>query len=55
MKEKKTVGRPNIENKRVTLSMRIKPEFKLWLESFEISKGAVIEKLIQEELKRIEK
>jgi hypothetical protein len=55
MKEKKAVGRPNIENKRVTLSMRIKPEFKLWLESFEISKGAVIERLIQEELSKIEK
>jgi hypothetical protein len=55
MLTKKTVGRPVIENKRVTLSMKIKPELKLWLESFEISKGAVVEKLIEAELRRVKK
>jgi hypothetical protein len=53
--KKRAVGRPEVKNKRVTLSMRIKPEFKLWLESFEISKGAIVEKLIEAELRRIEK
>jgi hypothetical protein len=53
MKTKNSVGRPTIKNKRVTLSMKIKPELKHWLESHEISKGAVVEKLIEAELKRI--
>jgi hypothetical protein len=50
MQTKKNVGRPVIKNKRVTLSVKIKPDLKLWLESHEISKGALIEKLIEAEL-----
>jgi hypothetical protein len=45
---KRNVGRPIVKNKRVTLSMKIKPELKDWLESQEISKGAVVEALILE-------
>jgi hypothetical protein len=53
MQTKKAVGRPTVENKRVTLSMKIKPELKYWLESHDISKGAMIEKLVQAEMERI--
>jgi hypothetical protein len=54
MQTKKAVGRPVVKNKRVTLSMKIKPELKEWLESHEISKGAMVEKLIEQELKRLD-
>jgi hypothetical protein len=54
MQTKNAVGRPVVKNKRVTLSVKIKPELKHWLESHEISKGAMVERLIEQELERLE-
>jgi hypothetical protein len=43
-------GRPVDANKRVALSVKIKPELKHWLESKIKSNGNIIEELIQAEM-----
>tara|TARA_R110000737_G_C14590067_1_gene487351 strand:- start:1458 stop:1919 length:462 start_codon:yes stop_codon:yes gene_type:complete len=52
--KKNPVGRPALDRKRVTLSMKIKPELKHWLESHEISKGGMVERLVEAEIRRKE-
>ena len=43
-------GRPAIEAKKTTMSVRINPNIKKWLGEQQESRGAIIERLIQQEM-----
>ena len=47
-----SVGRPKIQNKRVTLAVRVAPEVKDWLSVQGESAGKLIEKLVRDKLAR---
>jgi hypothetical protein len=47
-----SVGRPKIQNKRVTLAVRVAPYVKDWLSGQGESSGKVIEKLVRDKLAR---
>lgn len=49
---KKAVGRPSVKNKRESITVRLKPEYREWLKSHNKGAGSVIELLIQEEIER---
>jgi len=52
--KKVTAGRPKVLNKRESVTVRLKPELKEWLNSHNTSAGKVIELLIKEEIQRAE-
>lgn len=44
---KSKVGRPTLKNKKVTQSIRLSPDVKLWLDEQEQSNGKLIEKAVR--------
>jgi hypothetical protein len=51
-RKKNPVGRPSVENKRESFTVRLKPEIRAWLKEQNTGAGAIIEELVQEQMDR---